>query len=68
MRTFFTGIENGWNNEQIVETIAQVALNLFTSYINIALAVPIDFPASEPAPHQLTAPMSHAHTRVFAAC
>lgn len=36
--------EHGWTDEEIVETIAQVALNLFTNYVNIALAVPIDFP------------------------
>lgn len=37
--------DHGWTDEQIVETIAQVALNLFTNYVNIALAVPLDFPA-----------------------
>ena len=37
--------EHGWTDEQIVETIAQVALNLFTNYVNIALDVPVDFPA-----------------------
>ena len=36
--------ELGWSDEQIVETIAQVALNLFTNYVNIALDVPVDFP------------------------
>lgn len=36
--------ELGWSDEQIVETIGQVALNLFTNYVNIALDVPIDFP------------------------
>ena len=36
--------EIGWTDEQIVETVAQVALNLFTNYINIALDVPVDFP------------------------
>lgn len=36
--------EQGWNDEQIVETIGQVALNLFTNYVNIALDVPVDFP------------------------
>lgn len=36
--------EHGWSDEQIVETIAQVGLNLFTNYINIALEVPVDFP------------------------
>lgn len=35
---------HGWSDEQIVETIGQVALNLFTNYVNIALDVPIDFP------------------------
>ena len=36
--------EHGWTDGQIVETIAQVGLNLFTNYINIALEVPVDFP------------------------
>lgn len=36
--------ELGWTDEQIVETIGQVALNLFTNYVNIALGVPVDFP------------------------
>jgi uncharacterized peroxidase-related enzyme len=35
----------GFNDGQIVEIIAHVALNLFTNYINIALDVPVDFPA-----------------------
>lgn len=35
----------GFDDEQIVELVAHVALNLFTNYINVALAVPIDFPA-----------------------
>ena len=30
---------------EIVEIIAHVALNLFTNYINVALNVPVDFPA-----------------------
>ncbi|UGT62049.1 carboxymuconolactone decarboxylase family protein [Nocardia asteroides] len=34
----------GWSDEQIVEAIGQVALNLFTNYINVALGVPLDFP------------------------
>jgi hypothetical protein len=34
----------GWNDEEIVEVIGQVALNLFTNYVNIALDVPVDFP------------------------
>ncbi len=40
-----TGLRDlGWSDSQIVETIAQVGLNLFTNYINIALDVPVDFP------------------------
>lgn len=35
----------GYDDEQIVEIVAHVALNLFTNYVNIALAVPVDFPA-----------------------
>ncbi|GAB2480205.1 peroxidase-related enzyme [Promicromonospora xylanilytica] len=36
--------DQGWGDEHIVEVIAQVALNLFTNYVNIALDVPVDFP------------------------
>ncbi|PXX56310.1 putative peroxidase-related enzyme [Nocardia tenerifensis] len=36
--------DQGWGDEHIVEVIGQVALNLFTNYINVALAVPVDFP------------------------
>lgn len=35
----------GYSDEEIVEILAHVALNLFTNYVNIALAVPVDFPA-----------------------
>jgi uncharacterized peroxidase-related enzyme len=35
----------GFDDEQIVEIVAHVALNLFTNYVNVALAVPVDFPA-----------------------
>ena len=35
----------GFNDEAMVEIIAHVALNLFTNYVNVALAVPVDFPA-----------------------
>ena len=38
-------IEVGFSEEQIVEILAHVALNLFTNYINVALAVPVDFPS-----------------------
>jgi len=35
----------GFTDGQVVELIAHVALNLFTNYVNVALAVPVDFPA-----------------------
>lgn len=34
----------GFSDEEIVEILAHVALNLFTNYINVAFAVPVDFP------------------------
>lgn len=34
----------GFNDEEIVEILAHVALNLFTNYVNVAFAVPVDFP------------------------
>jgi len=34
----------GFNDEEIVELLAHVALNLFTNYVNVAFAVPVDFP------------------------
>ncbi|MBB3224983.1 carboxymuconolactone decarboxylase family protein [Pseudoduganella umbonata] len=36
--------EAGFDDGQIVEIVAHVALNLFTNYVNVALAVPVDFP------------------------
>jgi len=35
------GVDQG----ELVEVIANVALNVFTNYINVALDVPVDFPA-----------------------
>jgi uncharacterized peroxidase-related enzyme len=35
----------GVSDEAMVEIIAHVALNLFTNYVNVALNVPVDFPA-----------------------
>lgn len=35
----------GFSDEGVVEILAHVALNLFTNYVNLALAVPLDFPA-----------------------
>lgn len=34
----------GFGDEQIVELMANVALNTYTNYINVALDVPVDFP------------------------
>ena len=34
----------GFNDGQIVEIMAHVALNLFTNYVNVAFNVPVDFP------------------------
>ena len=36
--------EVGFNDEQVVEIMAHVALNLYTNYINVALDIPVDFP------------------------
>ena len=35
----------GYSDEAVVEILAHVALNLFTNYVNVAFAVPVDFPA-----------------------
>jgi uncharacterized peroxidase-related enzyme len=35
----------GFDDGEIVEILAHVALNLFTNYVNVAFAVPVDFPA-----------------------
>ena len=35
----------GFDDEAIAELLAHVALNLFTNYVNVALDVPVDFPA-----------------------
>jgi AhpD family alkylhydroperoxidase len=34
----------GFDEGEIVEIVAQVALNLSTNYVNVALDVPVDFP------------------------
>ena len=34
----------GFNDEEIVEILAHVALNLFTNYVNVVFNVPVDFP------------------------
>ncbi|RKP59113.1 carboxymuconolactone decarboxylase family protein [Pararobbsia silviterrae] len=36
--------KHGFDDGQIVEIMAHVALNLFTNYINVALDIPVDFP------------------------
>jgi uncharacterized peroxidase-related enzyme len=35
----------GFDDREIVEILAHVALNLFTNYVNVAFDVPVDFPA-----------------------
>jgi uncharacterized peroxidase-related enzyme len=35
----------GFNDGEIVEIMAHVALNIFTNYVNVAFDVPVDFPA-----------------------
>lgn len=37
--------DQGLADGHIVEVLAHVALNLFTNYVNVAFAVPVDFPA-----------------------
>ncbi len=34
----------GFNDEEIAEILAHVALNIFTNYTNVAFDVPVDFP------------------------
>lgn len=34
----------GFDEADVVEVVAHVALNLFTNYVNVALGVPVDFP------------------------
>lgn len=34
----------GFDDEEIMEIMAHVALNLFTNYVNVAFQVPVDFP------------------------
>jgi uncharacterized peroxidase-related enzyme len=34
----------GFNDGEIVEIMAHVALNVFTNYVNVAFNVPVDFP------------------------
>ncbi|MBT9458227.1 MAG: peroxidase-related enzyme [Burkholderiaceae bacterium] len=34
----------GFSDGEVVEILAHVALNLFTNYVNVAFAVPVDFP------------------------
>lgn len=40
----------GFNDEAMVRIIARVALNLFSNYANVALNVPVDFPAVQLKP------------------
>ncbi|MCO5731485.1 carboxymuconolactone decarboxylase family protein [Rhizobium sp. SSA_523] len=36
--------QHGFDDGEIVEILAHIALNLFTNYVNVALDVPVDFP------------------------
>lgn len=36
--------EAGFDDGQVMEILAHVALNLFTNYVNVAFNVPVDFP------------------------
>jgi uncharacterized peroxidase-related enzyme len=36
--------EHGFDDGQVMELLAHVALNVFTNYVNVAFAVPVDFP------------------------
>lgn len=36
--------ETGFDNEEIAELLAHVALNIYTNYTNVAFEVPLDFP------------------------
>lgn len=37
----------GFNDEEVAEILAHVALNIFTNYTNVAFNVPLDFPKVE---------------------
>ena len=39
----------GFDDEEIVEIVAHVALNLFTNYVNVAFDVDVDFPSVKPS-------------------
>jgi uncharacterized peroxidase-related enzyme len=39
----------GFDEEEIVEIVAHVALNIFTNYVNVAFDVDVDFPRVKPA-------------------
>ena len=45
----------GFDDEAVVEIVAHVALNLFTNYVNIAFAVPVDFPVVPLVPAEVAA-------------
>lgn len=43
----------GWDDGTIAEVIANVALNVFTNYFNVAAATDLDFPAAAPLSPEL---------------
>lgn len=44
----------GFTDGQVAEILAHVALNLFTNDVNLAFAVPVDFPTGAAKPRGLT--------------
>jgi uncharacterized peroxidase-related enzyme len=46
----------GFDDQHAMEIVAHVALNLFTNYVNIVFAVPVDFPAVPLLPTAAQAP------------
>ena len=45
--------EAGWTDEQLLEAIAEVALETFTAMVNVAGDVPVDGSTEEPARSRL---------------
>ncbi len=45
-RTWATALEAGWNDEQLAEVFAHVAVNLFTNYFNHYAQTDLDVPAA----------------------
>ena len=46
---FAAAREAGWSDGDLLEMVAQVALNIFSNYVNHVARPPLDFPAAPPA-------------------